>query len=183
MSRSHAGRGQGFERVLADQHAIYEAQGRASVIRTPPTVRVLRRLPSRIKRSGKPGAPEFAVVFEGEGPPDYFVQAAGVAIVADAKDCAADRWPFDHLPPNQAWRFDAHEEQGGTAGVILRMAGAVWWLPWVAVGPLWWEHAGKVGRAARGTASLSVADCDRIGVRCKGCDWLTSALSSLGGTP
>ena len=176
MSRTHANRGQGFERVLADLHAIYERQGRASVIRTPPAMRILRA-------AGGPG--QFVCVFDGEGPPDLFVMAGGVAIVADAKDCASDRWALEHLPKHQADRFDAHERQGGTAGVILRMAGAVWWLPWVAVGPLWWEHAGKVGRAARGTASLSVADCDRIGLRCRGADWLPMALSaitSLGGS-
>lgn len=167
MSRTHANRGQGFERVLADLHAIYERQGRASVIRTPPAMRILRA-------AGGPG--QFVCVFDGEGPPDLFVMAGGVAIVADAKDCASDRWALEHLPKHQADRFDAHERQGGTAGVILRMEGAVYWLPWATLGPRWHAHADRVGRAPNGSASLSVKDCDTIGRRAVGCDWLSAAL-------
>ena len=171
---SRANRGEAFEAVLAVVHAGYMRQGRALVTRNPAPMKILRAV------KGKPG--QFVCCFESEGPPDYSAQCGPFAFLLDAKDCAADRWPFDHLPGHQADRFDRHQTQDphAIAGVVLRMAGAVWWLPWVAVGPLWWEHAGKVGRAARGTASLSVADCDRIGLRCRGADWLTAAL---GGVP
>lgn len=184
MSRHHANRGDGFERVIADMHAIYERQGRASCIRTPPNMKVLRP-------AGKPGHPaskpgQFVACYEGEGPPDWFVQAGGVSIVADVKDCAGDRWALDLLPKHQADRFDAHERQGGVAGIILRMRGVVWWLPWGGdTGCLhnrWWAHHLTLTRAHPGTASLSVGDCDRIGRRCLGADWLT-ASQLHGGTP
>lgn len=175
MSASHRNRGDGFERVIADMHAIYERQGRASCIRTPPSMKVLRP-------AGKPG--QFVACYEGEGPPDWFVQAGGVSIVADVKDCAADRWPLDHLPKHQADRFDKHEAHGGVAGIILRMRGVVWWLPWRSdldgfgfLRSVWFTHHDTVGRAAPGTASLSVADCDRMGRRACGADWLSAALT------
>lgn len=173
MSRSHANRGDPFQQLLDLVHAGYMRQGRALVTRNPPPMKILRAI------KGKPG--QFVCCFESEGPPDYSAQSGPYAFLFDAKDCADTRWPFDHLPAHQAHRFDAHEAQDphAVAGVVLRMSGAVWWLPWVAVGPLWWEHAGKVGRAARGTASLSVADCDRVGRRAVGADWLSAALRGV----
>jgi len=78
-------------------HARYEREGRASVVKNPPPMRVV----SPVKGG------QFVAYYEKGGPPDYSVQAAGIAYLFDAKRHAGDRWPFSGLADHQAARFDA----------------------------------------------------------------------------
>lgn len=146
-------------------HAIYEAQGRASVIRVP--------TPYKVIRPGTP--PTLIVVPERKGEPDYAIQTGGLALLLDAKECAADRWPLSHLPDQQAERFNKHTRQCGHAFVLLNLQGANYLLPWANLGPAW--HDWHVGKAKRGSATLNAAACSDIGRRLPSCDYLNAALT------
>jgi penicillin-binding protein-related factor A (putative recombinase) len=183
MSRSHANRGEALEALLDLVHAGYHRRGVAFVLRLPAPMKILRSLPPKRTRSGKPSAPQFVACYETTGAPDYLAVVNGRAFLFDAKQHEGSRLPFNAIPPQQAEAFDRHEAQGGTAGLVIVLDGQGWWAPWSAVGPRWWEHAGKVGRAAPGTASLSVDDLDALGRRIRTGDWLAAALSLGATTP
>lgn len=175
LPASLANRGAGLERVLADLHAVYEAQDRASIIRLPTPYKVLR-----------PGTPPTLIVVPAhKGEPDYALQVGGLAILMDAKECAADRWPLAHLPDHQAVRFDRHIAQGGAAFVLLYMGGVHYLMPWGApVGALaWYWREWNAGKAKRGNAALDAESCAKLGKRLPSCDWLSTAVEMSRRTP
>ena len=178
MTSSLANRGRALESALDTQHAVYEAQGRASVIDIPSRYKVLGR-------AGKSGG-SLIVVPDVSGDPDYHVQAGGVSYLFDAKSCEDGRWPLDKLTQDQAARFDRHVRHGGRAFVLLSLGVERWVLPWL---PFAGAETGlrdrvegaqaiRAGRGAkpRGWASLGPADCSAIGARVRGFDWLSAAL-------
>lgn len=164
MSLSQANRGQGLERYLDELHALYRSQGRACVFRTPPPVKLLRRLDKG----------QFVAVHLSEGPPDYTGFVGGRAVCFDAKECKDARWPFSHLPEHQADAFDAAQAQGAWCFIYLRLRGADFVLPWAGVGPRWraWHEA--KARAVAGSASLSTVDCYGLGWLVTGKGWLVA---------
>lgn len=168
---SHANRGKAWEQMLEMYHARYEAQGRAVVIRTPPPMRILHA-----NRNGT-----FSAVYTAEGPPDYMALAGGVALLVEAKECNAERWPLKNLHPHQGARLDDWEAQGGRGAVLLRhvKSSSAWVLPWSLLGPVWhrWHDKHATGkRAAPGTASIGRPDFLKIG-RPFGTDgWLSQAI-------
>ena len=147
MSASHANRGKAFESTLDSLHAVYAQQGRASVIRTPPNLSILRRQPSQRKLRSGALLYDYVCQLHAEGPPDYVAQANGRSFLFDAKSCEGRRWNFSDLPPHQAARFDQHARHGAIPFVLLR-AGTVWLLPWRELGPAWRAWAPRAARAA-----------------------------------
>lgn len=134
--------------------------------------------PAPMKPIGKAKNGVFPAIYVSEGPPDYTVMCRGECYVLDAKEHEGDRWPLSKLPDHQAARFTRHMAQGGWAGVLLRTDAGTWVLPWRrgpdgGLRPAW--ERWRAGRAGRGQASLSAADCDAIGIRLRSADWLTAA--------
>lgn len=183
---SRANRGRDLEEALAAQHEAYRLRGAARVRKLHPPVKQLGQHQLLTYRSGNPRtgpvrqSVAFPAVWEDEGPPDYLAVSGGVSMLLDAKDCAAARWPLSALEWHQADAFDDHVRHGHWAGVLLRMERRLFVLPWLR-GPddddlrgRWVARA--AGEAARGEASLTVADCLTIGAACRGYDWLPVAL-------
>jgi hypothetical protein len=91
----------------------------------------------------------------GDAPPDFLaVLQDGSSVFVECKETAEVRWPLGKLEPHQA---EALSALPGSLVVVrwtesppLTVA-----LPWAALGPLWREHAGRSGKAAQGTASLT----------------------------
>lgn len=165
---SLANRGRDFEDTVEDLHEkVYVPRG-VCCTRTPAPMRILRP-------AGKPG--QFVAVFEGEGPPDWFVQAYGRSILLELKSIADDRFPLARVEKHQAERMTRHESNGGRAAVLLRLDAGIWLLPWAGLGPLWTAHHARTGRAASGTASLGTDVLSVIGIPLDSADWLPAALS------
>lgn len=168
MSRTHANRGAGFEGLLTDLHYLYEKQGRCSVFRTPPSMKILSAL------RGKPG--QFICCYAGSGPPDFIAQAEGRSFIFEAKSCGGTSWSFDEMPIHQAERFDAHVKHGAIAFVLVLIEGRVYLMPWATLGPRWWAWHRTIGRAKPGFASVKPKEEPWISP-CRDCDWLPQALA------
>lgn len=161
---STANLGKPFEEALEAMHALYVAGGRAAVT----------RIPAPMKPIGKAVRGVFPAIYVKRGAPDFHAQVDGHSLLFDAKSTIdADRWELKDLPGHQAGAFDRHEAQRGRAFVLLLLGKVVYLLPWAALAPRYrrWER----GEAARGEASLTVADCDRLGLRCAWVNWLPTA--------
>ena len=166
-----ANRGKGLESALDMLHQVYEAQRKASVIRSPTNYKVIR-----------PGvkSPELVVVPDALSAPDYHIQAQGRSLLLDAKECHATRWQLSHLPEHQADRFTRHERQGGCAFVLLQFVGKTFLLPWnecpgkVTLHSMW--TAWQLDLAKRGRASLTPEDCAVVGYPLTSIDYLAVAL-------
>lgn len=161
---STANLGKPFEDALEAMHAVYNAGGRAAVT----------RIPAPMQPVGKAKNGVFPAIYVKRGAPDFHAQVAGHSLLFDAKSTIdEDRWPLADLPGHQAGAFDRHEAQRGRAFVLLLLGRVVYLLPWAALAPRW--HRWDDGKAARGEASLTVADCDRLGFRCAWVNWLPTA--------
>ena len=167
MSRppKRANLGKPLERAINTQHDTYEALGLASCINVPTPYRVLGRLMG--------GA--LKVVPDETGHPDYHVQASGVSFMFDAKHTEETRWPLKDLPRWQADRLTMHEQHGGYSFILLDIGATVYLLPWSLLGVRYRVWA--AGLAGRGESSLTLPDCQRIGVQLDGVDWLDVGLS------
>lgn len=161
--RNAANRGKPLQDALDDLHATYLIDGRAWVIRTSAPMRITKRL-----AGGK-----FQAVFVAEGMPDYFAVVDGVAVVFDAKSHEGHLFPFSAIPEHQARAFGHAARHGATAGIVVRLPDldGAWWVPWAALGPLWWSWHRTIGRAAASTASLDIDALTAIGVFLDGLDW------------
>ena len=165
---STANLGKPFEEALEAMHALYNAGGRAAVT----------RIPAPMQPVGKAQRGVFPAIYVKRGAPDFHAQVDGASLLFDAKSTIdPDRWPLADLPGHQAAAFDRHEAQRGRAFVLLLLGRAVYLLPWSALAPRWrrWND----GKAARGEASVTVADCERLGLRCAWVDWLPTATTWL----
>ena len=136
----------------------------------------------KITRSHKGGKVEGFI--RGKGPPDVVaVLTGGPVLLAEFKDSQADRFPLAAISEHQAQRFTEWEGPGRTAAVLLRLQGRRYVLPWSAVAPAYKARqearaAGK--RAASGTASLSLADLEALGLACSSGGWLAPLMSWWG---
>jgi penicillin-binding protein-related factor A (putative recombinase) len=171
-ARAKAG-GDAFEDRLKHQHDAYRLLRTIYVVPVPQPVRRIRTL----------GKGQFVACYEGEGPPDYMGILDEVPVVFDAKSTASTTWGYGLLKEHQAVDLDDAEFANGFGFILLSMVGAVWVIPWKVLGPMWWAWRRNPGRAAAGTASLSVADADRIGRRCSGVDWVPVVRSLLAAKP
>lgn len=164
--RNLGNRGKEWERTINAIHAVYLQRG-ISVWKNPPAMAIGRSL----------GKGRFAASFAAEGPPDYTIQAFGVAILLEAKSIRDDRLPLARIEPHQAERMTRHEAHEGRALVLASLDGAVWFLPWATLGPLWTAHANRTGRAASGEASIGPDVLGIIGFQLRDADWLQTALT------
>lgn len=154
---SHANRGVPWQRTLALANDRYRRAGLAVVFQTQAPIRMIGN-PDRTGR--------FTATFAGDGPPDFVGEIApsGRGVCFDAKECAGLTWGFAELPRHQARDLEGVHLQGGISFVALLFAAArerpaeAYVVPWHWLGPRWWAwHEGKgEGRAAKGTASLSL---------------------------
>ena len=138
---AHQGRGKSLEAWVAGELAAAERVGLLSHhLRLHPAVRAI-------------GKGRFAST--GDAPPDFLaVCQDGTAVYLEVKEHAGPRWDLIKLEAHQA---EALSALPGSLVVVrwtesppLTVA-----LPWAALGPLWREHAGRTGKAAQGTASLT----------------------------
>lgn len=149
-------RGAAWERELAAQHDAYRRDRRAALWQTAP----------RRDRHG---------TYTARGPVDFLgVLADGRCAAIDAKEHAGKRWPLSALPDHQAADLEAVHLAGGVAGVVLRLDGVAWWVPWVTLRLPW--RAWRVGEVARGGGSVDVAWLTECGARVSGSDWLAVAV-------
>lgn len=157
--------GKPFEEALEAMHATYNTGGKASVT----------RIPAPMQPIGKGVKGVFPAIYVKRGAPDFHAQVAGFSLLFDAKSTIqTERWSLADLPAHQAAAFDRHEQQGGKSFVLLLLGSKVYLLPWSNVGPVWKNR--DRGLAKRGEASLTVADCDRLGFSCRWVHWLPTAL-------
>lgn len=164
MPRSHANRGKPLEAALDLIHKRYQISGRVTVHRQRPEVAF---------GSGKPRE---------KGPPDFIVIDAVYVWLVDAKSTSKDVLNMSDLPIHQLDAFTRHEALGPTrqAGIILHLAGVVFWVPWSALRPVWetWRAARAAsasGRAAKGEGSIGVSWLVKHAHRVSGYDWLPVA--------
>ena len=174
--RSYANRGRNWEEWLELQHSQYAKAGTAFVIRTPPAMRILKRMDG-----GK-----FLAVFSGQGPPDYLAKCGEYSFIMEAKEYQSARWPFSMLPPHQAHQMSQWCQQHHNGhGLLLIRSGkhnATWVVLWRDLHERWSEWAklkATKKRSAPGTASLTAEELDAIGTRVRGADWLPGALALI----
>jgi hypothetical protein len=161
--RARAG-GAGWEAQIQAWNDAYWRDRRAYVQHAEPPVK------------GKPGE----LYRSGDGPPDYVgTLAGGRCVVFEAKQAKGTRWPFNKLTERQAGHLDRYAELGAIVGLLLRVDGVAWWLPWAAIRARWhgWNSARLIHkirgeRAAPGSASLGVDDLDELGARVPRSGWL-----------
>ena len=175
-SRSQASRkaqasGASWEKWLDALHRNYRRRKVAVIYRSPPGIHIERNRGGRI--TGR---------LTGKGPPDYTgTLTGGHAIGFDAKSTRQTRWTLDNIKDHQAADLDAWEEAGAIGGIMLRFTSGgrsvMAWLPWEALGPLWWRW--KRGEAARGEASLTLTDISSIGITFGQSGWLEAVRSTL----
>lgn len=128
-----------------------------------------------LQRTGPPwhyvkdGRGGLRVVIDEDGVPDWHATVMGDAWVFETKATSGDRWPLAKLEPAQAEHLAGQHAAKATVGVLVRFdkTGAVFWLPWPALQPLYdaWRVDSGLGLTKRGDASLTAADCGRIGRR------------------
>lgn len=162
MRRSRANMGRAWEAQLIVWHRAYADAGHAFVVQAPPAVKVI----------SKPVNGRFTACWTKDGPPDFAGSAFGRGIVFDAKDCAGSRWPLSDLAPHQARDLNTAQKAGAIAFVALRLEGQGWVVPWSVLGPRWIRW-GK-NQAARGEASLGVAELRQIALPMDGEGWLSA---------
>lgn len=146
-------RGAGWEALLDAQHTEYRRDRRAVVHKTHPPAKLIR---GRLVHTAK-GAVDFIGCLEG-----------GRAVALDAKEGRGGRWPFSSLKRHQAVDLEAWTDRGALAGIALRLLAGAWWVPWSALGPLWWDKDGR--------RSVDVAWLDEHTYAMDGADWLEAAL-------
>lgn len=168
MSGHHANRGKAFEELLGHWHARYARQG-AYVQRNPTPYKILGRHGLRL-----------IAVPERDAPPDFLVASQGRVILLDAKSHRGARWPLGELAPHQARAFMDWTAQGEAfvAGVVLQLEDECWWIDWRSIEAAWATAA--EGKAATGSASLSIPWLRKHAHLAPKGDWLPAALAAHG---
>jgi penicillin-binding protein-related factor A (putative recombinase) len=157
-SPNHANRGRPFEQLLGLQLERYRREGWL----------VIRQYPAVLLQDGGRTA---RVI--GKAPPDWILYRNGLFLALDAKSYQGDRWPLSEVADHQAAWFDATERSGGVAGVVLVLAGVVWWVGWDELGPRW--RRWREGKAGWGEASMGEVQLVEAGELVTGMDFLAVA--------
>lgn len=148
----------GWQKALDAVHERYEATGVAQVTRTGPLFRLLRR-----QSNGT-----FTGVLLDKGPPDYLVASGPFVFRAEAKNTNRPRLPLSMLEDHQAGSLDRWEEQDprNVGLLLLRMfpARLAWAVLWRDVRLYWWRWHDGPTPTPTGTASLTPATLDSIGI-------------------
>lgn len=100
----------------------------------------------------------------GDGPPDYLaITREGVGAYIECKSLSARaHLEYGHVKPHQA--SDLSVLPGSLVVVRWEAEGATLALPWSALGPLWREHARRIGRAKAGEGSCTLDQARALGV-------------------
>ena len=158
-------KGASWEKFLEELHAIYQAEGKAILFKTQPEFRVLR-----VTKSGFKGA------FTGKGPPDYVGSCQELSFIAEAKTTEQARFSFSMIKEDQANRMNLWEDQAvnhtGAIFLWMRDKDIRYVIPWAAIRDRWQTWHDNEGRAASGTASLSLEQLDKLAVRFDETGWL-----------
>ena len=121
-----------------------------------------------------PGAPRVgrlhAAARLGKADSDFAGHIGGRRVLVEAKEVTSrPRLPLDMIEPHQVRALRECHQGGGVAVLVVRVEGVTWAMGYPAL-----EGAivrAAVGAGAPGTASLAVADLDRVGARLKGVAW------------
>ena len=161
-------RGKAWETQLCVWHDAYRRDGRAYVVKTNPSVKILSAM-------GRDGT--FRGAFGKAGPPDFIGTVKGRTVVFDAKDTTKSRWPLSDLQRHQASDLEANHLNGGLSFVALRHQMVPYVVPWGPLGGRWlrWNQ----GHAKRGEASLDRAWLDEVATRMVSDGWLSVVLPTL----
>ena len=120
------------------------------------------------------GAPKMgrlhAAATLGKADSDFAGHLSGRRVLVEAKEVtAAARFRLDAIEPHQVRALRECHQGGGVAVLVVRVEGTTWAMGYPAL-----EGAivrAAVGAGAPGTASLAVADLDRVGARLVGVAW------------
>ena len=120
------------------------------------------------------GAPKMgrlhAAATLGKADSDFAGHLSGRRVLVEAKEVtAAARFRLDAIEPHQVRALRECHQGGGVAVLVVRVGGVTWAMGYPAL-----EGAivrAAVGAGAPGTASLAVADLDRVGARLVGVAW------------
>lgn len=106
----------------------------------------------------------------GKADSDFAGHVGGRRVLVEAKEVtAAARFRLDAIEPHQVAALRECHRGGGIAVLVVRVGGVTWAMGYPAL-----EGAivrAAVGAGAPGTASLAVADLDRVGARLQGVAW------------
>jgi Recombination protein U len=106
----------------------------------------------------------------GKADSDFAGHINGRRVVVEAKEVTSSaRFRLDAIEPHQVAALRECHRGGGIAVLVVRVEGITWALGYPAL-----EGAivrAIVGAGAPGTASLAVADLDRVGARLQGVAW------------
>lgn len=163
-----ANRGKSWEREVEASLHLYQRTGKVDVwFRCHPELQITRSHPG--------GKIEGFV--KGNGPPDFVIAVkGGPVLLVDAKDCQQDRFGLDNIKRHQCDRFrDWDTDPMRVAGLLLRFHGRRFLLPWRPLEALvdrWTMSKAKNGRAAPGTASLSLQQVQDLGLPFDESGWI-----------
>ena len=121
-----------------------------------------------------PGAPKMgrlhAAATLGKADSDFAGHVGGRRVLVEAKEVTSSaRFRLDAIEPHQVKALRDCHQGGGVAVLVVRVGGITWAMGYPAL-----EGAivrAAVGAGAPGTASLAVADLDRVGARLVGVAW------------
>ncbi len=156
--------GDSFESRLNAMHRFYEGRG-AYVQKTGPPVRYVLR--------GTTPTP----IVDGVGPPDYIAVFGGWTYAFEAKHSDESALKLGAIQPHQAEALTRIAAAGThvLAGVVVELGReGVWFVDWRLAGPRWWSWY-NTARARPGEGSWGPDDCDQLGRRCEGLDWMAAA--------
>lgn len=166
--------GANWETYLGDLHTLYQQTRQAVMHKTYPEVRFISRSKARTT---------------GRAPPDYFGATPNLSILAEAKTTAKPRWSMNMLEIHQSDRLTEWEDIGprNVSMVLLwmRKQNVRLVLPWEDLRDRWYQWHGhdrgtKTQRAKLGTASLTIEQLDRIGLRFDKTGWIGPLTARIG---
>lgn len=156
--------GDSFEGRLNAMHRFYEGRG-AYVQKTGPPVRYVMR------------GDKLTPIVNGYGPPDYLAVFGAWTYAFEAKHCDGGALKLGAILKHQADALTAISAAGThvLAGVVVELGReGTYWLDWRLAGPRWYLWY-KTARARSGEGSWGPDDCDLMGRRCVGLDWMAAA--------
>ena len=152
--RASQARGKSWESVVEDALTLLQRSGVCAWWRTPETLK-------RTRPGPQPGS--WICYPSGEGPPDYVVCHRGRGIALEAKQTTDPvKLSLGLIKKHQADQLDAWRRAGGASGILLHIAGRRLVVPWGTLGPMWRSWHNTPGRAAPGTASVSLSTLQAI---------------------
>lgn len=173
----HSNQGKDFEADLDAVHDWYRRQGWADVRKIPHAWQFISER-EYLKLQSKPPPSHLAKTEDGrfmqrvKSDVDFtgggFFRDFGFGIVFDAKSVKGDRFPLSNLESHQLHKLRERSRCKMLAGIMLRFKdyNRVIFVPYQYLNQRYeyWLRSKSGGRAAAGTASVSLADAEQNGV-------------------